>query len=235
MVNFYFSHKTIIFIIALIMPIVICVIHYMAFGAKGQHLKSNQRTVIRFNLKERLFHFIRSLSFILVVTSGLFVVMNKESIVTLIMHGVNGWVFVLSSFVTICIWFKDATFCDYDKKWLGCMGNYFSNTHTPAPAGKFNAGQKILFWLTGMLSIFFMFTGILLINGQGKQYNWFEMVLAFHGTAAALTISLVIGHIYLTLIANPGTYYVLFDGKVSKEWALYHHPNWKKDTDNNKI
>ncbi|WP_066637004.1 formate dehydrogenase subunit gamma [Desulfolucanica intricata] len=234
MTNFYFSYKTFIFYCAFLIPIIICGIHFFTFRSKRQHFKSALRTVVRFNLKERIFHFIRSLSFILVVVSGLFFVSNQESIAASILHGINGWVFVLISFATIYIWIKDAIFYDYDKQWLRHMGNYFNKEHTPLPSGKFNAGQKIFFWLTSLLSIFFMITGILLIRAQGEQYYWFEIVLTFHGIAAALTVSLIIGHIYLSLMANPGTFHVLFDGKVSKEWALYHHPNWKTDVKKNK-
>jgi len=34
-------------------------------------------------------------------------------------------------------------------------------------------------------------------------------------------------HLYLGLLANPGTGRALLDGKVSPEWASAHHPNWR--------
>jgi cytochrome b subunit of formate dehydrogenase len=29
-------------------------------------------------------------------------------------------------------------------------------------------------------------------------------------------------------VANPGTWRVLVDGSVTREWAKHHHPNWFK-------
>ena len=39
---------------------------------------------------------------------------------------------------------------------------------------------------------------------------------------------LVLAHAYLGTVANPGTWRVLVDGWVTREWAKHHHPNWYK-------
>ena len=36
----------------------------------------------------------------------------------------------------------------------------------------------------------------------------------------------MVGDIYLGTVANPGTWRVLVDGSVTREWAKHHHPNW---------
>ena len=36
----------------------------------------------------------------------------------------------------------------------------------------------------------------------------------------------VLAHAYLGTVANPGTWRVLVDGSVTREWARHHHPNW---------
>ena len=36
----------------------------------------------------------------------------------------------------------------------------------------------------------------------------------------------MLAHAYLGTIANPGTWRVLIDGSVTREWAEHHHPNW---------
>ncbi|GAB6180924.1 hypothetical protein JCM14036_22430 [Desulfotomaculum defluvii] len=227
--QFYTSYKTLIFASLLLVSIIVCGVHFIVIGGKGKLNKKSTRDVIRFNRKERLCHLFRSFSFVLVAISGFTFILNLNNITTAIIHGINGWIFVISSVLTMILWFRDCILYDYDKQWLRYMGNYLTKSHDTLPSGKFNAGQKILFWITSMLSIVLMITGILLINGQGKHYDWFESVLAIHGISAALTISFIIGHIYLSIFANPGTIRVLVDGKVSKEWASYHHPNWQVD------
>lgn len=227
MIEFYTSYKLVILAISIVLPIIICGVHLLVIGGKGESNKKTARDIIRFNRKERLSHLFRSISFIFAAISGAIFVLERGSAVTGIIHGINGLIFILASFVTIIIWFRDGIFHSYDKQWLRHLGNYLTKSHETLPAGKFNAGQKILFWLTALLSIVLLITGVLLLNGHGKPYDGREFVLALHGISAALTISLIIGHIYLSTLANPGTIRVLVDGKVSKEWASYHHPNWK--------
>ena len=36
----------------------------------------------------------------------------------------------------------------------------------------------------------------------------------------------MLAHAYLGTVANPGTWRVLVDGSVTREWAEHHHPNW---------
>ena len=39
---------------------------------------------------------------------------------------------------------------------------------------------------------------------------------------------LLIVHVYLGLVAFPGTARGMIDGKVSQQWAELHHPLWKR-------
>ena len=50
----------------------------------------------------------------------------------------------------------------------------------------------------------------------------------WQGFLLGALIAGVLAHAYLGTVANPGTWRVLVDGSVTREWARHHHPNWYK-------
>lgn len=225
MTGFYLEQKNLIFSLAILSPLILSIIHYVLCGPKQANARST-RDVRRFGITERILHLIRMLSFLIVSITGLIFVFAAISHETGIVHSINGMIFALISIITLIIWFRDNLFSEYDSRWLSRMGGYFSKGQISLPAGKFNAGQKVLFWLTMVLTILLLVTGIILLRGEITKVSAPGWILVSHGLAAALIIMLVIGHIYLALVANPGTWKVLINGKVSEEWAKHHHPDW---------
>ena len=51
-------------------------------------------------------------------------------------------------------------------------------------------------------------------------------ILQIHRYTCLLLLLLVISHIYLGTLANPGTVQVIFTGRVQPTWAKQHHPLW---------
>ena len=225
--TFYHDYRCILFSIIIPVVAVLLMGHYLVWGAKGRHITVFSRKVKRFTVGERIHHFIRLLSFLIVAGTGLRFVYAETVKGALRAHGAGGIVFVVLTVVIIFIWFRDVIFKDYDKLWLIKLGGYFGKNKDCLPAGRFNAGQKIFFWLTGIIALLLGLTGILLFAGAHVEVSWYSIVLAIHGWLALLLIAAVIGHVYLAVFTNPGTWRVLVDGKVSEEWAHFHHPNWK--------
>jgi formate dehydrogenase subunit gamma len=50
-----------------------------------------------------------------------------------------------------------------------------------------------------------------------------------HGFFAVVFVAAIIAHAYLGTIANPGTWRILVDGKVSRNWAKKHHSVWYQE------
>lgn len=42
-----------------------------------------------------------------------------------------------------------------------------------------------------------------------------------------ISAALVIGHAYLSVLANPESARILWDGRVSRRYAEEHHPEWE--------
>jgi formate dehydrogenase subunit gamma len=92
-----------------------------------------------------------------------------------------------------------------------------------------NAGQKIFFWLTTILTVIMGVTGVLLIFKTSLPLTLSCLMSTIHGFFAVVFVAAIIAHAYLGTIANPGTWRILVDGKVSRNWAKKHHSVWYKE------
>ncbi len=124
-----------------------------------------------------------------------------------------------------------------DKAWFANIGSVMKGEHNDAiDTGKYNAGQKVLFWsIMGLISV-------LLISGVIIWRPYFAPLfsiptirigLLLHALAGVLLMLLIIGHIYLAFWVK-GTISSMSTGRVSRAWARSHHPRWyrsvEKDT-----
>jgi len=92
-----------------------------------------------------------------------------------------------------------------------------------------NAGQKMFFWFTGVLTLIMGVTGIMLIFRDSFDLGTNCLLSTIHGFFAIIFTATIIARIYLGAIANPGTWRALVDGKVSRKWAKKHHSEWYKE------
>lgn len=136
-----------------------------------------------------------------------------------------GVVFIVTTILGIAIWFKDAIFASYDKIWVRLIGGYLGYSGE-VPAGRFNAGQKMFFWYTAIFGLIMSVSGVILVFKDAFQLSTICLVSTVHNFVGFILIAGVLSHAYLGTIANPGTWRVLIDGFVTREWARHHHPIW---------
>jgi formate dehydrogenase subunit gamma len=134
-------------------------------------------------------------------------------------------VFVLTTIAGAVLWFRDGAFESYDKEWVRKMGGYLGHKGE-VPAGRFNAGQKMFYWFSASLGILMSVTGLILIFKSSFGLPTICITSTFHNLFGFFLIAGVLAHAYLGTVANPGTWRVLVDGSVTREWAEHHHPNW---------
>ena len=94
--------------------------------------------------------------------------------------------------------------------------------------GKFNGGQKSLFWLSSLAALGVLATGGVIWLPEYFSAPFREGAWVLHDVTFILFFLLVIGHIYLS-IAEPGTFAGMVRGTVTKAWARLHHPAWYRD------
>jgi len=211
---------------------------YTGEGPKEGGALSHRADIQRFRLSERWTHLFRMTTFLILAFTGVMFFYNKISWihtffghapVAVQWHWIAGLVFLAASVVSFALWIKDARLVPYDKQWLRERGGYLGEKGTHPPAGRLNAGQKIFFWLSAILSLIVGVTGVVLIFKSGLPVTWTCLLMTIHGFFALIFVATIIAHAYLGTIANPGTWRVLIDGKVSRAWAEKHHSEWYRE------
>lgn len=99
--------------------------------------------------------------------------------------------------------------------------------------GKFNGGQKSLFWLSSLAALGLLVTGVVLWWPNFFSNPFREAAWVLHDITFVAFFLLVLGHIYLS-IAEPGTFAGMVRGTVTKAWARLHHPAWFRDVTGDK-
>ena len=116
-----------------------------------------------------------------------------------------------------------------DGKWFANVGQVMGGKHVDElDTGKYNPGQKLLFWgIMGLISL-------LLISGVVIWRPYFAPLFSIpliriglfvHAASAILLMLLIIGHIYLAFWVK-GSVDSMATGYVSRKWARVHHPRW---------
>ena len=113
------------------------------------------------------------------------------------------------------------------------MVRYFRYQGEDSEVGKYNGGQKLLFWAAAVGALGLLLSGIVIwfpeLFGQGLR----EASYVVHDVAFILFFAMIIGHIYLGTAAEPGTFGSMVRGTVTKEWARLHHPKWYREVTGN--
>jgi formate dehydrogenase gamma subunit len=224
-----------------LVPIVtgLCLLHYVTFGPKRIDKDVSNELIQRFDVLERWMHLVLLVSCVLLIATGLGFLLAKLPYArggfwtrhwALEMHEVCGFIFAAATVVALLRWFVTALPARYDWEWVKALGGYLWIQAHP-PAGKFNFGQKMLFWGAMGLGLVLGITGITMWLKPGGDDGAVTLAYTIHDIAAILMIVLIVSHLYLASIANPGTLVSIFAGKVYRTWAKFHHPNWVQEMD----
>jgi formate dehydrogenase gamma subunit len=219
----------------LIMIVVfLIVLHYHSYGPKRIPFDPFTDEIPRFSRFERAVHLLRLLAFVILSVSGLIMAFNLQLWQQLLFgppqrlldfHIWSGVVFIVTTVFGLWLWLEDAVFESHDKEWVRLLGGYLGHKGE-VPAGRFNAGQKMFYWYTAIFGIVMSITGVMLIFKSSFQLSTNCLTSTLHNLIGFFLVAGVLAHAYFGTIANPGTWRVLVDGLVPREWARHHHPNW---------
>ena len=116
-----------------------------------------------------------------------------------------------------------------DKAWFANVGSVLKGEHNEAlDTGKYNAGQKVLFWSIMGLILLLLISGVVIWRPYFAPLFAIPVIrigLLVHALAGVLLMLLIIGHIYLAYWVK-GTLSSMSTGRVSRAWARTHHPRW---------
>ena len=199
------------------------------------------RTLRRYTDGERMTHWVTAIGFVLAGLSGLaffhpsmyfFTYLFGGGPWTKILHPVIGLVMFIAFFAMAVHHWRDNLMKPGDREWRAKSTDLLMGRHPDMPeAGKFNAGQKMLFW------VLVVSMAVLLISGVAIWRPWFAPYLPItvlraavllHSVSAVVLIVSVIGHIYMA-IWTKGSIRAMTRGTVPESWARMHHPAWHRE------
>ena len=203
-------------------------------------MKDNTPKVIRFTLAERLVHWLVALSFLYAALTGLSLWSPRLYWLASIFGGgvtVRGWhplgglLFVLIFSVMFVSWKRQMRLDSDDRRWLRMAHRYAAHDYAALPeAGRFNGGQKSLFWLQSVNGVLLLLSGIVLWWPESMARPLREAAVLVHPISGILAIAGLIVHIYMGTAATPGAFRGMTQGWVKPGWAASHDAKWYRET-----
>jgi len=222
----------------------------------------------RFKLIERFGHWLMAGSFIILALTGLISLFGRFGLIPIIgksayaaiagisifVHNWISWAFMVGLVLVFVMWVIDNIPKRHDLKWIAQAGGLFAKGVHP-PSTKFNAGQKMIFWIVMLfgvsisvsgLSLLFPFqivlfaptfeflnaTGISGILGLGEltttlaPHEEMQLAQTWHAIVAFGFIAVIFAHIYIGSVGMEGAIDAMKSGEVEEQWAKEHHGLW---------
>ncbi len=224
------------------------------------------KTILRFNAIDRFAHWLMAGSFVLLALTGLNLMYGKFFLMPLLgpevfsaitiggkyIHNYLAFGFMAGLALSFILWVRHNFPTKVDWEWLKLGGGIFKAGVHP-PARKFNAGQKIIFWITMLgglsvsmsgIALMFPFTTTMMADTfalfnvfgfslptdlspmQEQQYNQI-----WHGIVSLALMIMIIAHIYIGSVGMEGAIDAMNTGEVDRNWAKEHHGLWVKEED----
>jgi formate dehydrogenase subunit gamma len=200
--------------------------------------RSGQK-IVRFKAFERFSHWLTAVSFVILGLTGLNITFGKILLLPVVgpdtfsdisqvakyVHNFTSFAFVAGLALVIAIFFKDNIPEKVDLDWIKQGGGFIKNKH--APAGRFNPGEKLVYWLSLAAGVTVSVSGFLLLFPfYGTNIADMQLAQVIHAVVAVLFITLILGHIYIGTLGMEGAFEAMGTGEVDLNWAKEHHDLW---------
>jgi formate dehydrogenase subunit gamma len=222
----YFQNSVIYYVpwVVLIVVVFAQTLHYSLFGPKIKGRVEGEE-ILWYSRKERAIHLILMLTFLILVITGLVLAISPQKtqsgamVVVRHLHNI-GPAFGIAALLMLIVWVRFALFRKYDLAWFRHFGGYLGHKKE-LKSGKFNAGQKIWFWVVVLFGSILVFSGVrieALQPGSGRS-----IAVAVHLISASVAIAMLLVHLYMPFFVVRGTLSSIFTGKKNKQTARRLH------------
>jgi formate dehydrogenase subunit gamma len=194
--------------------------------------------LMRYTESERMNHWLIALMFVLAGLSGLaffhpafffFTAFFGGGPWTRILHPFLGVVMFASFFMLFLRLWRENVVNAADKEWRKHAGRMLRGDKTNMPpVGKYNYGQKMVFWVMAASLLVMLVTGLMFWRPWFAPYfpiNALRVAVVLHSISAVTLIASTIVHVYAALWVK-GTVPAMTRGTVSRGWAKANHPLW---------
>lgn len=198
--------------------------------------------VLRYNFVERLNHWVAAGSYLYLVATGLafwspwlFWIVSAlgGGQTSRTLHPWAGLIFSVSVSYMFVLWAPQMKFRPVDGEWWKSLRFYITNQDEKMPpAGRYNAGQKALFWSFFIGGMVLLLTGLVLWFTEYLPWSlrWLRYIAVLvHPAAALFTIGNFMIHVYMGVFAERGAFGSVIRGDVSMAFAKRYHPGWYEE------
>jgi formate dehydrogenase subunit gamma len=212
---------------------------YLIMGRLRIEAGRSGQTIVRFKAFERFAHWLTAVSFVLLGLTGLNITFGKVLLRPLVgpdlfsdisqvakyVHNFTSFAFVAGLVLITVLFFRDNLFKRVDIDWVKQGGGFIKSKH--APAGRFNLGEKLVYWLSVAAGLLVSASGfVLLFPFYGTNIADMQIAQVAHAVIAILFIALILGHIYIGTLGMEGAFEAMGTGEVDINWAREHHDRW---------
>ena len=197
--------------------------------------------IVRYPPATRINHWIVAISFVLLALSGLALFHPALFWLTNLFGG-GPWTRILHPFIGLFMviafaWiaaklWRDNVMQPHDWQWLRQMKDVVNNREESLPeVGKYNAGQKLLFYTIVLCLIGLLLSGIVIWRAYFAFYfpiGVIRFASLLHAFCAFVLICAIIIHIYAAIWVK-GSVRAMTRGTVSDGWAWKHHRLWFRE------
>jgi formate dehydrogenase subunit gamma len=220
--------------------------HWKTGGMGGHHESApTGRVIERFTYLERVSHWTVAICFVLLAVSGIVMAFGKFFLLPVLGGTLFGWLsyalktahnfagplFAAAMLVFIVTYIRDNIPAAHDLKWMLRVKGMI--TGHEEPSGKFNAGEKVVFWGgVIVLGLAVIGSGLVLdklVPGLGELRSQMQIAHLVHAVASLLMMTLFMVHIYMGTLGLSGAYQAMRTGYVDESWAKDHHQLWYDD------
>ena len=225
--------------IAILGMLAALVIFYLARGMVKIDGGRSGRTVVRFNGFERLVHWMTATCFIVLAITGLNITFGRPLLIPLIgleafadwsqwgkyAHNYLSFPFTIGVVLIFLMWIGGNIPNRTDAEWIKRGGGIVGHDHPPA--WRFNAGQKLIYWIVVVGGGAVAVSGYLLMFPfYASGIEGMQIAQVVHSIVAVLFVAAMLGHIYIGTIGMEGAFEAMGSGTVDVNWAKEHHSLW---------
>jgi len=198
----------------------------------------NPKDLVRYTAQERANHWVVGICFILLALSGL-AFFHPAFYPLSQLFGGGTWARILHpyigvlmavSFLAAFLRFRNLNrMTPADKEWLSRVGEMVDgNDHNMPEQGKYNGGQKVMFWALTVCMLLLVVSGVVLWRAWlNLPVDLVRVGAVIHAATAAVMIALIFVHVYAAIWVK-GTIRAMWYGTVTRAWAKQHHRAWYK-------
>lgn len=210
--------------------------------APGDAVHAGDPVVVdRYTTGARINHWITAASLVLLALSGLALFHPSLYFLTGLFGGgsltrmIHPWIGVVLFFSFLGLFFRfwrlnlwERT----DNVWMRRLRDVLGGHDENLPeVGKYNAGQKMVFWSMSLVIIVLITSGVVIWDQYFSEYftvGQKRVAVLVHAIAAIVAICVWIVHVYAAIWVR-GTISAMTRGQVTGGWAWRHHRKWLKE------